>query len=92
MIHKYIAFRTPERRAPDTQPRIFTFAQNVLPTVEAGTPLIATILAYFDSRWLHTFNSDLRGTREDVAEVLGKTRPTSLAELADLLEELIRYG
>ena len=49
-------------------------------------------MAYFDTKWLHSFNAAKKKTKDDLEAVLGSKRPQTLDDLTDLAEELIKYG
>lgn len=76
----------------DRRPKLFAYAQQPAEGIEAGTPILAALLAYFDSQFLHSFNASLKKTRDQLAAVLGSQAPSTLPELADLAEGLLRFG
>ncbi len=74
----------------DARPRLFAYAQSPAVGIEPGTPVLAAILAYFDTKWLHSFNASKKKTKDDLEAVLGSKRPGNLEDLTDLAEELIK--
>jgi hypothetical protein len=82
----------PGSPAVDARPRLFAYAQLPTAGVEAGTPILAAIMAYFETKWLHSFNAAKKKTKDDIESVLGRVRPTNLDELTDLAEELVKFG
>ena len=56
----------------DNVPKLFAYAQRTVPGIVPGTPILAAILAYWDSGWAHSFNATKRYTRETIQGALGK--------------------
>ena len=57
-----------------------------------GTPIIAAILAYWDTGMAHSFNAQKRYTKDTLVPALGKATPTTLDELVTQVDSVIKYG
>ena len=59
--------------------------------IPAGTPVIVGIIAYFQTGFLHSFNTQLRAVKDTIADILGKNLPNRIEDLVNVTENLLRY-
>lgn len=73
-------------------PKLFAYAQVKIPGVPTGTPILAAILAYWDTGMSHSFNATKRYTKDTLVPTLGKAAPENLADLVTQVDNVIKYG